>query len=829
MRKLTIAAVILLVLAAVVVFALFNLDKLVKRNKDYILAQAEQALGRKVAVEDIGVTLWGGIGVRLKNLTLADDRAFSTQDFLHAADLQVNVEFLPLLRKELRVKRLILRQPVVRAIRDKGGVFNFASIGGPGRAEPQKRTEGGPPSSTATKALPLLVSLVDVAGGELYYVDRKAGVELRASQVDLKIRDFGFDQPVSITLAAAVNSDRRNLTIQGTIGPLPPTISLDDPKGLRLSGDVNLGPVTLADLRRLPLLAETLPAELKGDGPLSFTAHVDGTLEDMALTGKAEGTGTAMSFGEYFRKPQGVPLLLSWDARVTKNEIALKKAKAELHTLELTGTGAVSRGATPAVRLALDSNRSGLAGWEKILPVLRGQNLAGSFEVHTRIQGPMTKDRLPDISGSLTLTELRAALPQVPQPLTAKSATVNFTGQGAVLGETPLSIGKSQMRLAAQAERLVPVSLTYRLAAPELWLADLREGRGASKTPEVLRQVTGEGRAWMEKGLLSSRGRIASARGTISDVNYTDLQAAFSMAGQVVTIDSFALKALKGSLQGRGQYDMRESTPRFTATTQVRDFDLAELLRWAAPAAPHHLRGGINFDLNLAGSGNRWEEIQRSLSGQGQAEIMRGALLDVNVAESALAGLTHVPGLSMLISPRVRNKYPVLFANRNTEFGQLKGALALRDGKFQLDNLLVAATDWIARGQGSVGLDQSLNMRTVVLLSRELSTDLIADVKGLKYLANKEGRLEIPVALTGTLPRVTPQPDLAYVSRLLQQRLIGEGIEGVTKGLQKPKSPPAEQPPPSGQGSTPPAAPAKPTEKRPEEELLKGLKDIFRR
>ncbi|MGH7422399.1 MAG: hypothetical protein ACREJ1_01830, partial [Candidatus Methylomirabilales bacterium] len=89
MRKFVIAAVILFVLAAVVVFALFNLDKLVKRNKDYILAQAEQALGRKVAVEDIGVTLWGGIGVRLKNLTLADDRAFSTQDFLHAADLQV--------------------------------------------------------------------------------------------------------------------------------------------------------------------------------------------------------------------------------------------------------------------------------------------------------------------------------------------------------------------------------------------------------------------------------------------------------------------------------------------------------------------------------------------------------------------------------------------------------------------------------------------------------------------------------------------------------------------------------------------------------------------
>jgi uncharacterized protein involved in outer membrane biogenesis len=829
MRKFVIAAVIFLVLAAVVAFALLNLDTLVKRNKDYILAQAEQALGRKVAVEDIGVTLWGGIGVRLKNFTLADDRAFSTQDFLRAADLQVNVEFLPLLRKELRVKRLILHQPVVRAIRDRGGAFNFASIGGARRPEPQEKTERGTRASTAPETAPLLLSLVDVSAGELHYVDRKAGVELRVSQVDLKVRDFGFDQPVSMTLAAAVNSDRRNLTIQGKIGPLPPTGALDDLKGLRLNADVTAGPVTLADVKRLPFLAETVPAALNVDGPFSLTAHVDGTLEDLAVTGKGEGTAATISFGERFRKPQGMPLLLSWDARVTQNEVALKKANVQLHTLELTGTGAVSRGATPVVRVTLDSNRSGLAGWEKILPVLRGQKLAGNFEVHTRIQGPLATDRLPDMNGSLTLTELRAPLPQVPQPLTATSATVNFTGQRAVLGETPFNIGKSQIRFSAQAERLVPVSLTYRLAAPELWLADLREARTATKTPEVLRQVTGEGRAWTEKGTVASRGKISSARGTINDMSYTDLQAAFSTAGQVVTIDSFGLKALNGSVQGRGQYDMRETAPRFTATTQVRGVDLAELLRWAAPAVPRHLRGGINLDLNLAGSGNSWEEIQRSVSGQGQAEITRGALLDVNVAESALAGLTHVPGLPMLISPRVRNKYPVLFATRNTEFSQLKGSLALRNGKIQLDNLLVAATDWVARGQGWVGLDQSLDMRTVVLLSRELSTDLIADVKGLKYLTNKEGRLEIPVALTGTLPRVTPQPDLNYVSRQLQRRLVGEGIEEVTKGLKKPTSPPAQQPPPSGQGSTPPASPAKPPEKTPEEELLKGLKDLFRK
>ncbi len=130
-RKLTIAAVILLILGALVAFAVLNLGRLVKSNKDYILAQAEQALGRKVAVEDIGVTVWGGIGIRLKNFALADDRAFSKKDALRAADLQVNVEFFPLLWKEVRVTRLILRKPVIRLIRNKKGTLNFASLGPP--------------------------------------------------------------------------------------------------------------------------------------------------------------------------------------------------------------------------------------------------------------------------------------------------------------------------------------------------------------------------------------------------------------------------------------------------------------------------------------------------------------------------------------------------------------------------------------------------------------------------------------------------------------------------------------------------------------------------
>ena len=911
MRKLAIAAVILLILSALVAFALLNLERLVNRNKDYILAQAEQALGRKVAVEDIGVTVWGGIGVRLKNFALADDRAFSPRDFVRAADLQVNVELLPLLRKELRVKRLILHQPVITVIRDKKGKFNFASLGGPDRQEGQKET-ARTPSPAATVPLPLLVSLVDVAEGEVRYVDRKDGIDLRVSHIDLTVEDLGFDRPVSVKLSAAILAERQNIKINGRVGPFPSTLdysavplegkieisslNIGDlqrmfpqikqylPRGLGLSGplqaktrvsgslkaltlseveisaavfgadkpnlqltggagpldkslkdlsmkgNVTLGPVALANLRRFAPLKEILPRDLRADGPLSLSAHVDGTLEDLALTGKLEATASAISLGDRFHKPKGVPFLLSTEARVTKKKIALQKANIKLHTLKLTGTGAITRGKTPVLRLALDSSRTDLAGWEKIVPLVQGYDLSGGAELHARIKGLMKKDRIPDITGSLTLTGLRAQLPQLPHPVTAKRATITFAGQRATLGETILQLGKSEIRLAAQVERLTPLTLTYRLSAPELWMADLREGTGSSKRPEVMRDVKSDGRAGIKKGSLSYQGKISSARGTIAGVDYTDLKARISMAGQVATIESFRLRAYNGTLQGQGRYDLRKTPPRFTLTSQVRGMELAQFFRSTSATAPKYIRGGVNLDLKLAGSGNRWEDIQRALTGQGQAEVLNGALLDVNIAEGALTGLTGVPGLSLFISPNTRSKYPAIFGTRNTEFGQLKGSMNIRGGKIHLDNLLIAAADWAVRGKGWVTLDQALNLRAQLVLSEQLSTDLMRDMKLLKYLADRQGRLAIPFSLAGTLPGITPRPDLDHVARLVQRGLVGQGIEELTKGIFKRPSPPSQQTPQKEQESTSPPKTTEPKkEKKPEEELLERLKGIFGR
>ncbi|MGE0684710.1 MAG: AsmA family protein, partial [Candidatus Binatia bacterium] len=283
MRKIVIALVILLILSGVVVLALMNLSGLVNRNKGYLLAQAEQTLGRKVTVEKIGVTLWGGIGVRLSNFALADDPTFSQENFLQAADLQVNVEFLPLFWKELRVTRLILHQPAITIIRDKRGQFNFASLGAATTQSATEQTDTAEHSSSSTaEPFPLVASLMDLSAGTVRYIDRRDQTDFQVKQFDLTIEDLSFDQPFVLNLTTAVLAERQNLNLQSRLGPLGPTL---DFKNLPVEGILKIDSLDLNALQQaLPQLTARLPQGLGLSGPLQATITMAGSMGALTLS-----------------------------------------------------------------------------------------------------------------------------------------------------------------------------------------------------------------------------------------------------------------------------------------------------------------------------------------------------------------------------------------------------------------------------------------------------------------------------------------------------------------------------------------------------------------
>ena len=51
----------------------------------------------------------------------------------------------------------------------------------------------------------------------------------------------------------------------------------------------------------------------------------------------------------------------------------------------------------------------------------------------------------------------------------------------------------------------------------------------------------------------------------------------------------------------------------------------------------------------------------------------------------------------------------------------------------------------------------------------------------MKYLADAQGRIEVPLELTGTLPRISAKPDSEYLRSIMSKALTEQGLDLLKK------------------------------------------------
>jgi uncharacterized protein involved in outer membrane biogenesis len=827
MRKWIIIGAVLFCLCLVVVLALLNLNSLINRNKDYFLAQAERALGRKVSVGDVGLTLWGGVGLRLSNFTMSDDPSFSSSHFVRAEDLQINVKLLPLLRKDFQVKRLILHRPLIEIIRNREGKYNFSTIGKDKNPKEPAKVEKEPLEKDPKSPAMLLIAVVDISGGEVRYLDQKAGTDFRANQIDLKVRDFDLNRAFSAELAAALFSEKQNLRVLAQIGPIG---SRTDISEIPVDGKADINSLDFGKLKAaLPAVKAALPKEADISGIVTVKdLRLKGTLKKLTLKGALDGTGATVNFGNTLRKAAGIPLTVATDAQIGDSSFRLGQTKMKLHTMEISGKGDIGLGDAAMLNLSLASNRFSLDGWEKIVPLLQDYQLSGNVELQaTTVQGRVGKGEAPKIQGTLALSGVSAKPPQFPKPIKDLDTRVDFTGQRAMLKDTTLSLGNSRIRLAAEIERFSPLTLTYKLSTPEIWPADFQAALPEERKADVIRNLSSEGMVGAKDGALAYRGKLASTQGTLYKINYKDLGTNLVVENKIASIRGLRVTALSGSLQAEGEYAFNNPTPRFSLVSKAQGLDLRELYRSFDPKSSRDIQGRLNADIKVFGSGKEWNEIKPSLRGQGQAEVLQGALLDFNIADNVLSSITGIPGLTSFINPQIRKKYPETFESKDTEFKELKGLFDLADARMNVKDLRIVAADYTVQGNGWVDFDKRADFQAVLLLSQRLSADLGRSTREVTYMFNNQNQVEVPFALSGTLPKLRARPDAGHIGKMVQRGFLRRGTEELERRFFG-----KERSAPSGE-STPQAAPSdQKREKKKdstEEIIRRGLEQFFKR
>jgi uncharacterized protein involved in outer membrane biogenesis len=226
------------------------------------------ALNREVSIGKAKIYLWGGVGIAFEDFRVKDrSRAF---DLLQSKRLILRVKLLPLLKREIKWKRIIIDRPTLHLVKGKNGQFNIFSDG-PLAGEKLKERQ--------KKILEAITSLfggsLALRDGEISFSDESLG----NSPLKTEIRSFNFELskvayrksfPFRINGRIIHSKKEGPFSIHGTIQNIPE--DLDFSKG-RVEAEVKIKGIDTFHF--WPYLRTILPMKTIS-GTLDVNGHFQG-------------------------------------------------------------------------------------------------------------------------------------------------------------------------------------------------------------------------------------------------------------------------------------------------------------------------------------------------------------------------------------------------------------------------------------------------------------------------------------------------------------------------------------------------------------------------
>ena len=561
-----VTALLLVLLIAGGIAYLKSID--VNQYKGVIAQAAKSATGRDLKLEGpISLAIGWNPGLVVERASFANAPWGSRPEMAKLQRLEVQVELLPLIRKDIRLRRLVLIQPDILLETDRQGRGNW-EIGAPGAAG--GGAGGGLPAG-------LSVSL-RLEKGVITYRDGKTGALHKLVIDRMTTQIEGLDSPVTLDFQGAYLD--LPLRVKGKAGALGRILGSSGAFPLDIEASF-AGVETkvkgeIANLQKMSGIRLALSAEAKslaalkplaGDavakiGTFSFSAEVKGGLDGLQadnLKLAAGGTDLAGKAGVNLKgsKPQVT-------AELKSSRVALAELLAD------SGGGK----AAPAKAAA----RKGKVFPADPLP-LDALNL---LDAEVRYSAGMVitpRATLQDLSVHLVLRNGKLSV----QPLTAKLAG------GAAAGGLSLDAGAKTAAVGMKVKGLEMATL-LKEAGQHAWLsgpADLAvdlKGQGPS-VAAIMASLNGETKFLMAKGVASTAG-VDYAIGGFTQVlstlvsRGTDKMAMncvasdFQVKNGVATSRALVADSEFSTIAGEGKIDLGKETLDMMVTPKPKSVTL---------------------------------------------------------------------------------------------------------------------------------------------------------------------------------------------------------------------------------------------------------------
>jgi AsmA protein len=377
----------ILIIVGVLVVLLLVVPFLIPVNqfRPTIEEKASAALGRKVEVGNLSLSLLGG-SLSAENLSIGDDPKFSSLPFLKAKSLKVGVEIMPLIfSKTLNVTGVTIDSPQVTLLHNGAGQWNYSSLGG-----------------SSAKSVATQTPAAQTSGSS------NSSADLTIKKLELKVGSI---------IVGSTNSQKRStydhVTVTATgvsmASKFPVTVTADLPGGGKFKLDGTVGPIDQADTSLTPLDAKMIASSLN----LATTGFLDpsaglGGIVDLDST-IASQNGVAETKGNLKLSkalliaggaPAGVPLNVDFNTKYNlhKNAGVLNPSTVKIGNAvaHLTGTYE-SAGEATVINIKLSGKDMPANDLEAFLPALgihlpKGASLqGGTLNTDLTLTGPTNK------------------------------------------------------------------------------------------------------------------------------------------------------------------------------------------------------------------------------------------------------------------------------------------------------------------------------------------------------------------------------------------------------------------------------------------------------
>ncbi|HEA47224.1 MAG TPA: AsmA family protein [bacterium] len=749
---------------------------------DEVLARVEIKLGRKVSIEDFRLYLLRG--GTLENIEIANHKDFSKTPFFKTDKMVVKYALLPLIHKELVIKKVVLVKPQILIERDKEGQWSFSDlvttdtsvrsselgvrrpnssefrVGSSEKKYTEHRTQapitsGRAPNYIFSQAyastgeekparMAVTVSSIAIQRGRIIFNDEVIPRVMSIEDIDILVSNISQKENAAFDISLNIPEEMASpLKIKASLNPF----TLKETRDIDVRIDVDdLDLVYFA-----PYYKSFLPGKLQ-------SAKLDIGL-DVGLRGKDKisSSGKIALNDLVFIITRGIPLPIEVESfsidhnlviDLEKSDIDIRRLNVKIEEISLNAKGKVEDFKKEKIlSLSLYSDQislekaKGLVSSFVRVPILKEIEVEGTIDLKVNLEGRLKE---LEIDGVLNLNDDTIKYAKINQPLSNIKASIKFNKRNIDIPRLSANLGSSRLVLKGKVINFRKPELDLFLTSDKLVLnelANIATKPGVKKGPAIEGLASINTRITGQTKKINLVGDISILQLKVDrlELSNTDLNYSFQLAKKLLTIQSLKTNLYQGNFSASGSLNL--SNPKklgYSLKANANEINLNELLT-ANTNLKDKFYGTLELDLEIKGKGTDKEALEKTW-GKGYLNLAKGKITGITIQKELIEFL-----LGILRIPKIEEiHYDSLSGHFNLAGGEVKTNDFLLDGK---EIKILASGSYFLDG----GLDFDVTVKPTPFL---IGTSPIPP-----HLKDEKGNVVIPLRITGTTqkPKFTPK------------------------------------------------------------------------